>query len=124
MSDGKGFGDFSQRVRPSGGRRQPKTSEHKDAASDRIIRLLEKGEKGCRLTAPFPELDDRDIKRIKEHERFAAADDETKLEILNNKIIELYDKKILNRNNKKKLRGINRKISRIQREIAELLVKK
>lgn len=124
MSDSK-LGDFgSQRIRPAGGRRQPKTSEHRDAAADRIIRLLEKGEKGCRLTAPFPELDSRDIKRIKEHEHFAAADKDTRLEILNDKLVDLYDKKILCRDNKKKLRRINKKIERIQEGIAELLASK
>jgi hypothetical protein len=122
MGDGSGFNDFSlQKTKPSGGSRQPKSSEHKDAAAERIIRLIEKGEKGCRLTAPFPELDARDEKRIEEHNRFAASNSKTKLEILSERLVDLYDEKISNRNNRKKIGKIDRQINRLENEIAELL---
>ena len=122
MGGKSGFNDFSlERVRPAGGRRQPRSSEHKDAAAERIVKLIEKGEKGCRLTAPFPELDARDEKRIEEHKQFAAADNETRLEILNDRLVDLYDKKISNRNNRKKVEKIDRQISRLEKEITELL---
>jgi hypothetical protein len=117
------FNDFSlQKIRSGGGRRQPKSSEYRDAAAERIIKLIEKGKEGCRLTATFPELNSKDMKRIEEHNNFATADNETKLEILNERLVDLYDKKISNRNDRKVVEKIDRQVIWLLKQIDDLLM--
>ncbi len=111
-----------QTIRPSGGRSQPRTSELKDSAEKRIVKLFKQSDSGCRLTSIPPPLSIKDKKRLKEQVIFASTDRMGRIDILNNKLIELLDRKI-------SLAGkldsvLDQKIEKLEQEIADLIDEK
>ena len=119
MAVDRSEGPSPQTIRPSGGRRQPRTSELKDAAEERIVKLFEKGDKGCKLTSPPLPLSKKDKSRLKKQKLFASSSLEDRLDILHSKLIDLQDRKISLSG--KPNRVLDQQIERLEKQIFELI---